>query len=492
MKKKNLTPEQLLRTNSVMALILGLCYAVYIIIELNNMSAGNAKGAGMFRCAWYILLIVSNTILLRIKGKTRQMLYFLACTFLSAYTMLVFGNGAAALNLVFPALIGFMIYLSAPVIVLGCVYSFGVCLIRCMTFQLAGDLASFQQACITLLGLMISIYGAYRAIVLLITFSQEDQQVIEKESEHRREVAGVVAGIVGQLDAEFHDVLKSLMQIKDSMGAANVAISGIADSSESTAEAVGHQADKTGEIQKHLENTDNTTSKANTTTGQLKEVVVSGKVLSDELEKQSFLVDQNTAKISETVSQLVQNVQQVSNITDAILKISSQTNLLALNASIEAARAGEAGRGFAVVAEQIRTLAEETKTSTGQIISIITELNTVTNNTQEEIRESAENIALQRQKVESVTTSFAQVETGMLQLETGVQEIAYEIQEVLGANKDIVDSISLLSAASEEASAGAQVGRESLNEIMDKLQNFSDMLEKTFEQLQLLKKTTEA
>lgn len=55
-----------------------------------------------------------------------------------------------------------------------------------------------------------------------------------------------------------------------------------------------------------------------------------------------------------------------------------------------------------------------------------------------------------------------------------------------------MDSISLLSAASEEASAGAQVGRESLNEIMDKVQNFSDMLEKTFEQLQLLKKTTEA
>lgn len=487
MKKKKLTPEQLRRTNAVMAMILGLCYVVYLIIEGSNMSNHGVTTFAVCRCAFYVFLIAADTVMLRVKGNTRIMLYFLACTFMTAYGLLVFGNGANALGLAFPALIGFMIYLSAPLMVTGCSLAFAIGVLRCMTFQLAGDLASFQQAFVTLMGLVISIYGAYRAITLLITFSQEDQQVIEAETEHRKEVAYVVAGIVERLDGDFHKVLDGFSSIRESMSSANMAINGIAESAENTATAVNHQADKTAEIQLHLENTDETASEARGTTTQLKEVVVNGKMLSDELEKQSVLVNQNTERISETVNQLVNHVQKVSNITDAILNISSQTNLLALNASIEAARAGEAGRGFAVVADQIRTLAEETKVSTEQITSIIGDLISVTNETQTEIKESAENIDVQRQRVEEVTASFAQVETGMFELEAGVETISSEVKEVLDANKVIVDSISELSAASEEASAGTEVSKDTINEVMENLQDFSVLVEAAFEQLQTLK-----
>ncbi len=60
-------------------------------------------------------------------------------------------------------------------------------------------------------------------------------------------------------------------------------------------------------------------------------------------------------------------VDQIYELAEANLAITSQTNLLALNAAIEAARAGEAGKGFAVVADEIRKLAEDSRSTVARI-----------------------------------------------------------------------------------------------------------------------------
>jgi methyl-accepting chemotaxis protein len=76
----------------------------------------------------------------------------------------------------------------------------------------------------------------------------------------------------------------------------------------------------------------------------------------------------------ETVNGLRTASDQIRHAVDLINQVASQTRLLALNATIEAARAGEAGRGFSVVAGEVKTLANETSSSSEEIMG---QVNTV-------------------------------------------------------------------------------------------------------------------
>lgn len=82
-----------------------------------------------------------------------------------------------------------------------------------------------------------------------------------------------------------------------------------------------------------------------------------------------------TAEDTESsIESLKTAMEEVSEFAQTIGNITSQTNLLALNASIEAARAGENGKGFAVVAEEVRVLAENSKTASESIKGIISNI----------------------------------------------------------------------------------------------------------------------
>ena len=70
---------------------------------------------------------------------------------------------------------------------------------------------------------------------------------------------------------------------------------------------------------------------------------------------------------NQTIEQLGAAATEIGKVIETIQDIAEQTNLLALNATIEASRAGDAGKGFAVVATEVKGLARQTATATGDI-----------------------------------------------------------------------------------------------------------------------------
>ncbi len=489
-RRKALTDAQYQRANMVMSVILVLSYITYFIVELLNISK-HGFGLGVtLRCGLYIVMTLVVAITYKLMKTKKRCAMIFAITFLIAYAALLFGNGVVVMTMVFPVLIGFMVYLNSAIVILGIIITMGMGILKAV--MVSGDSELLGYCILILAGYFVCIYGSVRTILLLIAFGNEDRAVIEAEAEKREEVAITVADIVHKMDTDFRNMLEDLNVVNEAMGSADSAMNDISDSTESTASAVGTQASSTSHIQQNLEVTNTLVTEAREITDQLGAIVIDGKQLADELQQQSDLVDQNVASISQTIDELVRNVQQVTGITDSILNISSQTNLLALNASIEAARAGDAGRGFAVVADEIRTLAEETKISTEKITAIINELTDVTTKTQAGIIESSNSINEQRQKVIEVNNSFSKVENGMQQLEESVTVISANIDSVLTANTQIVDSICLLSAASDEVSAGTSTCKETINTAYENLGRFSDNVNGTFKQLQILRETTEA
>lgn len=154
-------------------------------------------------------------------------------------------------------------------------------------------------------------------------------------------------------------------------------------------------------------------------------------------------------------------VEQITQLTQAILEISSQTNLLALNASIEAARAGEAGRGFAVVADEIGKLAAQTSTTAGDISRIIEEVIQAVENLAACLNQSTEfletTVLKDYDNFMQVADRYAQDATEFDHDMSVINEEIESLQDAIVSIADSVDGVSCtVSEAAEEVTNIAQ------------------------------------
>lgn len=180
-------------------------------------------------------------------------------------------------------------------------------------------------------------------------------------------------------------------------------------------------------------------------------------------------ISKKSSKAMENVRQQTeltnQSAQKIRSATEIIAGISAQTNLLALNASIEAARAGEHGKGFAVVAEEIRTLADQSKESTGQIEAVVSALLDNVDISVAVTKEVSEAFLKQNEKIQETETIFGSLNKEIGKVSDSIKEITGEV-DGLNTHKEVIEvGIRSLTTSAQQNAASAEITTENVEEL---------------------------
>ena len=240
----------------------------------------------------------------------------------------------------------------------------------------------------------------------------------------------------------------------------------------------------TEELSAGMEETSASTEELNASTyeieaevNQMKEKTVSGEDLATDIKNRAgklkeettqshknavSLYDRTNSQLRESINKTAA-IEEIKELSQTILQITSQTNLLALNAAIEAARAGEAGRGFAVVADEIRVLAENSKNAVSRI-------NDITYNVSEAVESVvADSKALLEFVDNQVLKDYEMQVNTSLQYDKDADMVQKMVTEMNSIAEQLFVSIQQMRSAIDEITSAAGEGASGTTDIAGKV-----------------------
>jgi methyl-accepting chemotaxis protein len=147
--------------------------------------------------------------------------------------------------------------------------------------------------------------------------------------------------------------------------------------------------------------------------------------------------------------------RRIDKIVEAISTVSIQTNMLAVNGAIEAARAGEFGKGFVVVATDIRNLAHDSSENADRIKDLVKAVQDQIGVVGRDLTEIVSAAVVEVAKAKATTGNLVSIETDILVVEQGAQEILSASQEIAVAIVQVKKGIEQITAAATEADKAA-------------------------------------
>ncbi len=454
-----MTKEQYKRANGTVFPVILIILGYFVLSMLAFALTSGGTWRTWTQISVSVLALVGCVAAFIAKRETKTCgVVMMGCAAVAYVVIRLVGTASGTWAYVFPVLFASMAFLNVRIVVAGNAVTIVTALLRFVVNFNTMDDGTMSDEVMTLFTMCLAAFACIRITGLLIRFNKENSETITAAAKVQEESNKKMHLVAENIMNHFDSAMTMLDNLKESVDTSNFAMSNIADSTESTAEAIQKQAAMCAEIQVNTDKAEEGIKEMIAASDRTDKTVEEGAQVVKELRAQAQNVENASNVTVEVIGRLTAKVEEVQNFVGVILSISNQTNLLALNASIEAARAGEAGKGFAVVAEEIRQLSEQTKAASNKITGIIDELNEDTKSANAGIEDSVASVIKQNELIENTREKFERIDDEVRELAGNIKSTEQNISEILSSTGIISDNITHLSATSEEVAASSTEG----------------------------------